>query len=90
MGFVVACILFAYREAIHEATGFSLFELVFGRQVRGPLDVVRDQWEGTEVLPVSIAEYLDDLYQKMEEMSELAGRKDQPRCVQEVVQPEGS
>ena len=61
-------ILFAYREAIHEVTGFSPFELVFG--------VVRDQWEGTEDLPVLIAEYLDDLYQKMEEMSKLAGQKD--------------
>ena len=39
--------------------------------------MVRDQWEGTEDVPVSIAKYLDDLYQKMEEMSKLAGRKDQ-------------
>ncbi len=36
-------LLFAYREAAHEAIRFSPFELVFGRAVRGPLDVVKAQ-----------------------------------------------
>ena len=30
-------LLFAAREAIQESLGFSPFELVFGRTVRGPL-----------------------------------------------------
>ena len=33
--------LFAYRQAPHANTGYSPFELIYERQVRGPLDVVR-------------------------------------------------
>ena len=65
-------LLFAYREATHEATGFSPFELVFGRHVRGPLDLVKEQWEGLEELPVSVAEYLSNLYEAMSDMAEIA------------------
>ena len=35
-------ILFAYREVPHESTGFSPFELLYGREIRGPLDVLKD------------------------------------------------
>ncbi|CAM4553814.1 unnamed protein product [Lepidochelys olivacea] len=37
---------FAYREVPQESTGFSPFELLYGRRVRGPLDLMRDEWEG--------------------------------------------
>ena len=36
-------LLFAYRDAVHESTGFAPFELTFDRHVRGPLDAVREQ-----------------------------------------------
>lgn len=36
-------ILFAYQES----TRFSPFNLVIGQWVRGPLDLVRDAWEGS-------------------------------------------
>ena len=32
-------LLFAYREVPQASTGFSPFELVYGRNVRGPLDI---------------------------------------------------
>ena len=70
-------LLFAYREAAHEAIGFSPFELVFGRAVGGPLDVVRAQWEGTETLPISVTEYLTNLYEKMDETAAIEGSQDQ-------------
>ena len=70
-------LLFAYREAVHEATGFSPFHLLFGREVRGPLDIVKEQWEGKEVLPVSIVEYLSNLYDHMETIAEIAGSEDE-------------
>ena len=35
-------VCFAYREALHEATGFSPFQLVYGREVRGPLQLARE------------------------------------------------
>ena len=40
---------FAYRETPQESTGFSPFELLYGRWVRGPLDVLREV--GTEEEP---------------------------------------
>ena len=41
-------VLFAYREVPQESTGFSPFELVYGREVRGPLDVLKETWESTQ------------------------------------------
>ena len=37
-------LLFAYREVPQASTGFSPFELLYGRQVRGPLDLLREAW----------------------------------------------
>ena len=37
-------VLFAYREVPQVSTGFSPFELLYGREVRGPLDVLRESW----------------------------------------------
>jgi transposase InsO family protein len=38
-------VLFAYREAPQESTRFSPFELLYGREIRGPLDVLKEEWE---------------------------------------------
>ena len=37
-------LLFAYREAPHEATGFAPFELLYGRTVRGPIQILKEFW----------------------------------------------
>ena len=46
-------LLFAYREAPQEAAGFSPFELLYGRTVRGPVQILKELWtgeiDGTEV-----------------------------------------
>ena len=39
-------LLFAYREAPQEATGFSPFELLYGRTVRGPVQILKELWTG--------------------------------------------
>ena len=39
-------LLFAYREAPQEATGFSLFELLYGRTVHRPVQILKEQWKG--------------------------------------------
>ena len=48
-------ILFAYREVPQASTGFSPFELLYGRDPRGPLDVLKeglakDNPEGNDVV----------------------------------------
>uniref|UniRef100_A0A3Q1F2Z4 Gypsy retrotransposon integrase-like protein 1 n=2 Tax=Acanthochromis polyacanthus TaxID=80966 RepID=A0A3Q1F2Z4_9TELE len=39
-------LLFAYREVPQASTGFSPFQLLYGHAVRGPLDVLKEAWEG--------------------------------------------
>uniref|UniRef100_A0AAQ5XHE4 Gypsy retrotransposon integrase-like protein 1 n=1 Tax=Amphiprion ocellaris TaxID=80972 RepID=A0AAQ5XHE4_AMPOC len=38
-------LLFAYREVPQASTGFSPFELLYGWDVQGPLDLLRKGWE---------------------------------------------
>uniref|UniRef100_A0A8C5MGP5 Gypsy retrotransposon integrase-like protein 1 n=1 Tax=Leptobrachium leishanense TaxID=445787 RepID=A0A8C5MGP5_9ANUR len=63
-------LLFAYREVPQESTGFSPFELLYGRRVRGPLDLVRAQWEGgqeAEGLPA--VSYVLELRERLAELT---------------------
>ena len=47
---LIPYLLFAYREVPQETTGFSPFEMLYGRQVRGPLAILRDSIDGEEDL----------------------------------------
>ena len=38
---LIPFLLFAYREVPQESTGYSPFELLYGQDVRGPLDVLK-------------------------------------------------
>ena len=65
-------LLFAYREVPQASTGFSPFELLYGRQVRGPLDVLRETWEGPGTPKSrSILAHVLKMRDKMEEMAEM-------------------
>ena len=37
-------LLFAYREVPLESTGFSPFELLYGRAVTGPMFILKELW----------------------------------------------
>ena len=43
---IIDPLLFAYREVPNERTGFSLFELIYGRNIQGPLQVLQQLWTG--------------------------------------------
>ena len=64
-------ILFAYREVPQASTGFSPFELVYGRAVRGPLDVLRETWEANESGGEGVVSYILAIREKLEKMTEL-------------------
>ena len=37
-------LLFVYREIQHETTGYSPFELLFGRVVKSPISNLKEKW----------------------------------------------
>ena len=65
-------VLFAYREITQETTGFSPFELIYLRDVKGPMDVLKDHWIATQPEENDITSYVLSLRQRMEEAHETA------------------
>ncbi len=65
-------LLFAFRELPHQSTGFSPFELIYGRNPRGPLDVLQEQWREPTKCKESVVSFLLDTYQKLEAARDLA------------------
>ena len=64
-------LLFAYREVPLASTGFSPFELLYGRAVRGPLDVLRETWEADKSSGKSVVSYLISTQEKLQDMAEI-------------------
>lgn len=61
-------VLFAYREAPQASLGFSPFELLYGRTVRGPLTILREVWDREEKEEVKTTyQYVLDLRNRLEE-----------------------
>ena len=65
-------LLFAYREVPQASTGFSPFELLYGRQVRGPLDILNESWQAAKKSDESVISHILSIREKMEKMQELA------------------
>uniref|UniRef100_A0A3B1KDF6 Gypsy retrotransposon integrase-like protein 1 n=1 Tax=Astyanax mexicanus TaxID=7994 RepID=A0A3B1KDF6_ASTMX len=53
--------LFAIREIPQASTGFSPFELLYGRNPRGLLDLVKDAWESQPSPFRSVIDHVQDL-----------------------------
>ena len=68
--------LMALRTAPHAALGVTPFELMFGREARTPIAALREEMEGEQKTPRSVVEYMQDLYQRMEESQKLVERED--------------
>eukprot|EP00731_Ephydatia_muelleri_P021177 Em0013g904a len=68
---LIPYVLFAYREVPQSSTGFSPFELLYGREVRGPLDVVKETWEASERSNQSVVSYVVNIREKLEKMMAL-------------------
>ena len=63
-------ILFAYREVPQSSTGFSPFEMVYGRDVRGPLDILKEGWIGGKPGGDDIITYVIQIYECLEAAKE--------------------
>ena len=72
----VGPLLFAYREIPQESTGFSPFELLYGRTIRGPLQILQDLWTREDSDSNSDVynsyQYVLELKQRLESTLEIA------------------
>ena len=69
---MISFLLFAYREVPQESTGFSPFELLYGRDVRGPLDILKETWVTSKRSNQNILSYVLLMREKLTAMSQLA------------------
>ena len=67
-------VLFAYREVPQESTGFSPFQLLYGRSVRGPGTILKELWTKEVNIPEvkSSYEYVTELRERLEDLLKLA------------------
>ena len=67
-------LLFAVREIPQESLGFAPFELLYGRYVRGPMQILRELWsvEETDEHARLTYQYVVDLRERLEKTCKLA------------------
>jgi len=70
----IAPLLFAYREVPQGSLGFSPFELLYGRTVRGPMAILKDIWSNQKLESEvqTTYQYVLDLQERLQETCELA------------------
>lgn len=64
-------VLFAYLEVSQCTTSFFPFELLYGRPVQGPLDILCETWVASEQSDESIVSHILSVHEKLERASEL-------------------
>ena len=58
-------VLFAIREVPQASTGYSPFELLYGRRPRGLLDIARDAWESQPSPHRTVIEHVEQVRGRM-------------------------
>uniref|UniRef100_A0A803K005 Gypsy retrotransposon integrase-like protein 1 n=1 Tax=Xenopus tropicalis TaxID=8364 RepID=A0A803K005_XENTR len=58
-------LMFAIREVPQASTGFSPFELLYGRHPRGLLDVAKETWESESTPYKSVVEHVADMQDRL-------------------------
>ncbi len=64
-------LLFAHREVPQASTGFPPFKLLYGRNVLGPLDILKESWEARRKSSESVISYVLSTQEKLKGMAEL-------------------
>ncbi|XP_042899321.2 uncharacterized protein [Parasteatoda tepidariorum] len=69
-------LLFSYREVPNTTTGVSPFKLLYGREARGPLSILKSSWSGEIRIPTTLSQsavdYLQELKVRLEKAAESA------------------
>jgi transposase InsO family protein len=63
-------VLFTYRSTVHSATGFTPFQMMYGREPNDLLGILSDHWQqdGPSESQIPAAEYVMDLQEKLKEI----------------------
>ena len=64
-------LLFAYREVPQASTGFSPFELLYGQNVRRPLDILKESWEADKKSTESIVSYVLTIQERLAKLRDI-------------------
>ena len=67
----VPFVLYAVRSTVQESLGFSPYQLLFGREIRGPLKLLKESWVSSDNT-VDLTEYTCNLKMKLNEVHKLA------------------
>ena len=71
-------VLWAYHGTVHATTGFSPYKLLFGREMRMPLDELVRFWKGKEVQnEMEITEHIEVMRANMEVVRDIAQQNEE-------------
>ena len=65
-------VVFVLRQTPNRSTGFSPFELVYGHNVRTPLDILYEGWRNNKARKFDVSSWVDELCSRLEVMREIA------------------
>ncbi len=68
---MIPYVLFGIREVPQASTGFTPFELLFGRQPRGLLDVAKEAWEQQPAVHRSVIEHVREMRDRIDRVMPL-------------------
>ena len=68
---MIPFLLFAYRKVLQSSTEFSPFELLYGKSVRRPLDVLRESQEAKAITKESVVSCILSIRDKLDTMYSL-------------------
>uniref|UniRef100_A0A1X7U8G3 Uncharacterized protein n=1 Tax=Amphimedon queenslandica TaxID=400682 RepID=A0A1X7U8G3_AMPQE len=77
---MIPYVLFAYGEVPQLTFGFSPYERLYGREVRGPLDVVKEQWIHSTEFETDTLSFVMDTRERIESIRGIV--KENARAVQ--------
>ena len=57
-------------------TGHAPFELIYGRNMRGPLEVIKSTWIMADSTETTVTDWINALKHKMSTMADIVGSKE--------------
>jgi RNase H-like domain found in reverse transcriptase/Reverse transcriptase (RNA-dependent DNA polymerase)/Integrase zinc binding domain/Integrase core domain/SCAN domain len=73
---VLPLVLFSIRSAKHESVGYTPFQLLYGYDIRGPLDIIKELWTQEESQGKDVHQYVLDLRSSMRELAKIAAKNE--------------